>query len=1014
MIGAAFLLACPMEAPAAQTLRSHVPAEVSRLTPIGQLPGWQRLQLAIGLPLRHRQALEALLQQIYDPASPQYHRYLTPEQFADRFGPSQQDYEAVAAFARAHGLTVEGRHPNRVLLDVNGAVADIERAFHLTLRVYQHPTEARTFYAPDASPSVEDDVPILEVRGLDNFALPRALARVGRPNRAKPAAGSGTNGTFVGRDFRAAYAPGSTLTGVGQSLGLVEFQGYYTNDITSYEGQTGLTNVPVLTTVLLDGLDGIPGSDDLEEALDIEVAAGTAPGLRQIIVYEGTAPDDVLNRMATDNLARQLSCSWTWGGGDDATADQIFLQYAAQGQSFFQASGDYGAYTGSISQGYAPADNPNITVVGGTVLTTSGAGGTWQSESVWSESGGGISTTYSIPPWQQGFSTPLNNGSPTMRNIPDVALTAENVFVIYDNGLWGAAHGTSCAAPLWAALTALANQQAVANGHAPVGFINPALYAIANGTNYAADFHDITNGNNVNADSPNQFYAEPGYDLCSGLGTPAGAGLFNDLAGPPGPPAPLIVSNSLLLAMGNCTNGAVEPGETVTMVFGLLNVGSADVTNLIATLQASPQVVSPSGPADFGPLPVGGVAAISMSFTANGACGETVTARLQLQDGGTGIGSVSFNMPLGVMVTGAVLSESFDAVHPPTLPPGWTRSVVSGMESDWVTTSQSNDTAPNSAFVADAGAAGLNELVSPVFQITSSNAQLTFRHNYNLASYTAKGKNTTYYDGGVLEMAIGGGGFADILSAGGSFVSGSYNATLTTNGSGNALAGRQAWSGNSHGWISTTVNLPSSAAGQEVQLRWGCGTGTNTAYTAVGWYVDTITVQDTWYECGSNAPAVTMQPTNQVVVAGAEASFGVTATGAGPLSYQWLLDGTNLVGTDTNMLILTNAQAAQAGSYSVLVTNFAGCATSAAATLTVLVPPSIRVDSFGVSGSGITISLDSVAGLKYTLEYTTDLAAAQWTDLLPATPGDGGVIELEGPNGLASSQVFYRVKCEPR
>ena len=150
----------------------HVPAAVARLAPVGGLPGSQRLNLAIGLPLRNQAELDTLLQQLYDPASPNYHRYLTPEQFTERFGPTEQDYQALMDFAKANGLTVTVTHPNRVVLDVAGAVADIEKAFHVTLRVYQHPTEARTFYAPDTEPSVDLAVPILHISGLDNYALP--------------------------------------------------------------------------------------------------------------------------------------------------------------------------------------------------------------------------------------------------------------------------------------------------------------------------------------------------------------------------------------------------------------------------------------------------------------------------------------------------------------------------------------------------------------------------------------------------------------------------------------------------------------------------------------------------------------------------------------------------------------------------------------------------------------------------------------------------------------------------
>lgn len=543
---ATVLLARPTQAAETRVLHGHVPRAIARLRlqPIDQLSVTNRLDLAIGLPLRNRLSLDNLLKQLYDPASPTYHHYLKPAQFTEMFGPSQQDYQSVIDFATSHGFRITASHSNRVLLDVNASVADIQKAFHVTMRVYRHPTEARTFYAPDAEPSVDVGIPILDISGLDNYVVPHPMSLKPlppkQPANAAPAAGSGPSGTYMGSDFRAAYVPGVALTGTGQTVGLLEFDGYYASDITSYETQAGLPSI-TLTNVLLDGTRGHPGSNDGEVSLDIEMAISMAPGLSQVIVYEAGSrgvPNDILSRMATDDLAQQLSSSWTWSGGVNATTDQLFQEMAAQGQSFFQSSGDSGAYDGSISSANYPADDPYITVVGGTTLTTTKAGGSWSSETVWNwmpsqpdASSGGISTSYTIPSWQQGTSMSLNNGSTTMRNIPDVALTADNVYVIYNNGETGDFGGTSCAAPLWAAFTALVNQQALASGHATVGFLNPAIYSIGNSSSYASNFHDVTTGNNTNSTSPTNFFAAPGYDLCTGWGTPKGQSLIDALTG---------------------------------------------------------------------------------------------------------------------------------------------------------------------------------------------------------------------------------------------------------------------------------------------------------------------------------------------------------------------------------------------------------------------------------------------------------------------------------------------------
>ena len=244
----------------------HVPAAVARLAPVGSLPGSQRLNLAIGLPLRNQDELDQLRQQLSDPASPNYHRYLTREEFTARFGPTEQDYQALMDFAKSNGLAVTATHPNRVVLDVSGAVSDIERTFHVTLRTYRHPREAREFYAPNVEPSVDFAIPILHISGLDNYSLPHPSSKArpaGTLANATPNSGTGPGAAYIGSDFRKAYAPGTTLTGAGQSVGLLQFDGFYPVDITNYAKLAGLTNVPLVTVVRVDGGVSIPGTDNL-------------------------------------------------------------------------------------------------------------------------------------------------------------------------------------------------------------------------------------------------------------------------------------------------------------------------------------------------------------------------------------------------------------------------------------------------------------------------------------------------------------------------------------------------------------------------------------------------------------------------------------------------------------------------------------------------------------------------------------------------------------------------------
>ena len=596
-----------------RVLPGHVPAVVANLAAAGRLPATNRLRLSLGVPMPNRSAADDFLGQLYDPAHPQYRHYLTPDEFAARFSPSPADYATVAAFAAAHQLTVVGTHPSRFELEVVGAVADIETAFQVTLSKYHHPTEARDFFAPDREPTVDVRLPLVEVGGLSDFARPQPRLRQldGGSPVPRAATGSGYQGGFIGNDFRAAYAPNTTLTGAGQIVGLLEFDSYYASDVTAYENAAHIAPV-TLQEILLDSGTTTPTtgakSGDSEVTLDIDMAIAMAPGLSKVVIFNAGptgSQNHILAAMVTNTAIKQFSCSWGWPGGPSQTTDNYFIQMAMQGQSFFTASGDSDAYSpGSTSAngvdntslGGAPASSPYVTSVGGTTLTTSGPGGAWVSETVWNwglqsagyaGSGGGISSHYGLPTWQAGLSMTANGGSTAWRNLPDVALTADNVAIYYNgNATPTVLGGTSCAAPLWAGLTALMNQKLVLAGQPSVGFLNPAVYSLGRGAGYAAAFHDITTGNNFNGVSPNLFSAVAGYDLCTGWGTPTGEALIDALTGPPDP---LGVSP----ATGFSATGQVGgPFANTNTTYTLTNGGSGNlpwaVLNPAAWLSAVP------------------------------------------------------------------------------------------------------------------------------------------------------------------------------------------------------------------------------------------------------------------------------------------------------------------------------------------------------------------------------------------------------------------------------------------
>ena len=552
---AGFLFARPTGAmpPGFKALPAFRPPSVFARAPLGELPATNRLTLALGLPLHHRDQLKNLIDQLYDPHSTNFHRFLSPADFASRFGPTPAEYQAVVQFAEAHGLVVVHQHPNRLVLDVAGAASDVSRAFQVHLHNYRHPSESRNFFAPDADPVVPTNLPVADVWGLTDYNRPHPQVTPGAACgiSVKGLGGSSPNGLYEGADFRNAYVPGTPLNGAGQTVALVEFDGYYPSDIAAYESQCGYAPVP-LQNIYLDSASGAPGYSQinnavLEVSLDIEMAIAMAPGLAQVQVYEGYSPYDVYNAIATDDQARQISSSWivevgpstdwTDSGG---TLDSILSEMVVQGQSFFQAAGDNDAYTGSQilngDGGPIPVDSPYVISVGGTSLNMNGRAASYASESAWNwgnntGTGGGVSTNYSIPSWQAAVDMTTNLGSPVYRNLPDVALTADGIDVLFDNGGSSFVGGTSCAAPLWAGFCALINQQSVGTtpGGLGAGFLNPAIYLIGSGTNYAACFNDITQGNNVGANTPGLYPAVPGYDLCTGWGTPNGTNLINTL-----------------------------------------------------------------------------------------------------------------------------------------------------------------------------------------------------------------------------------------------------------------------------------------------------------------------------------------------------------------------------------------------------------------------------------------------------------------------------------------------------
>ena len=423
---------------------------------IGNLPANQSVPFGLTLPLRNVPALQALLAAQRDPSSPQYRHFLSRQEFVDQFGPTQADYDRVVAFAKAQGFTIAHTYENRLLVNVTGTPAQIGNTFAAKLQIHNNAVEGHTYYAPDVEPTVSSSVPILSVVGLSTRTRPHPMLKKSSAIHAYTT-GSGTDGQFLGSDMRAAYAPGTSLNGAGQTVGLVELGPYNASDVTAYfKAVNQPLNVPIYNVLL--AVDGVCGSgcDDGEEVIDIQQAISMAPGLSGLIVYEayGSGSDALtaFTQAATDNVAKQLSLSFGFGGTPSTQPgyEQVFMELGAQGQNLFIASGDSGANVGDV--GY-PGNSPNVTDVGGTDLTTTGPGGAWASETAWVGSGGGWSTQSPIPAYQAPVINTSNQGSPAYRNIPDISMEANtDNFYCANGSCQGGIGGTSLAAPRWGRL----------------------------------------------------------------------------------------------------------------------------------------------------------------------------------------------------------------------------------------------------------------------------------------------------------------------------------------------------------------------------------------------------------------------------------------------------------------------------------------------------------------------------------------------------------------------------------
>ena len=564
-----------------------VPREVAGALDIARLDGDVRLdRVILVLPRRDPDDLARLLADQGDPASPDYHRWLSPAEFERRFGASGEDVAAVKEWLTSHGLDVEDVPTGRAALVFSGRAADVEGAFDTEL--HELYAEGRVRIANVRPPRLPLDL----ARRVSGVLSLHSFPRLHPLSHRRPAATSEDGHFLAPADFTAIYnvdgLAGAHLSGTGRTIGLIARTNINVGDTTYFRSYFGLpANDPV---VVLNGPDpGISSDDEVESDLDIQWAGAVAPAARTLLVTsKSTLTTDGIDLSALyavgHDLADVLSVSYGMcesGLGDTPTVlyTNVWAQAAAQGISVMVASGDSGVAgcqrasdsTGTIVGVNGLGSSPYATCVGGTqFLDTDNPSNYWNStndpttkksvkgyipEAAWNESGavpggselwgtgGGTSILFARPPWQNVVGLPKDN----TRWVPDVSLASatHTPYLIVQghttgtSGLSGVG-GTSASSPSFAGIVALLSQRAGGR----LGTMNPLLYSVGRAqygvTNASAPatlaagtpaFHDITTGDN-SVPGLTGYAAGPGYDAATGLGSVDAAALASALPAP--------------------------------------------------------------------------------------------------------------------------------------------------------------------------------------------------------------------------------------------------------------------------------------------------------------------------------------------------------------------------------------------------------------------------------------------------------------------------------------------------
>jgi kumamolisin len=506
---------------------------------VGPCPADTQIEITVYLRSKDPSGLQEYVQQISKPGN---HTYLTPQQFAHKFGANPADVEAVTNFAHNHQLQVLGHNLGRRSVTLSGTAARMNEAFGVNLQHYRYAggiyrLRQGTINIPNSFANI-----ITGIFGFDNRPQARAHFRVLDEKAAASAAVSPV--TYTPLQLAAIYDFPAGLTGQGETIGIIELGGGYNQtDLDNYFQQLGVNPAPTVTAVSVDGATNSPTGSadgpDGEVELDIEVSGSIAPGAAIKVFFAPNTDQGFIDAVTTavnDSTVTLISISWggpesTWTTQAFTGFNQAFQDAGTMGKTVFVAAGDNGSSDGETDgQNHVdfPASSPYVVGCGGTTLEANVMANTITSEVVWNETasgegatGGGVSDFFPKPSYQDSVNVPAPTTAEGGRGVPDVAADADPVtgYQVIIDGSSTTVGGTSAVAPLYAGLFARINQALVQQGKSRVGYVNAALYQ------NASAFHDIISGNN------GAFSAGPGWDACTGLGSPDGSKILTALGG---------------------------------------------------------------------------------------------------------------------------------------------------------------------------------------------------------------------------------------------------------------------------------------------------------------------------------------------------------------------------------------------------------------------------------------------------------------------------------------------------